>query len=250
MNCMEMTTMGQDTRVYARVSGDTQTLAQQLREILSALPRGLGKPKVMEEVASGKDNDRPVYSALKKDIKAGKVKHLYVWALDRLGRNAKEIRDFVDLCVEMKVSLVSVKEKLDLESPWRDVFVAILATMAEMERQRISERTKAKFKQYREVYKWRSHGSPPASAPILSAKIIRHVPAIHRAREAGMTIRQIASAFACTSKTVMKILNRPGEKWMTRQEWVRKNPDWYKSPQDYGAPPTVRSQAREQSRAV
>src|SRR5580704_6422348 len=143
MEKTESSDMKEGVYAYCRVSSDGQSLEHQRREVLDAVPRGLQKPAVLEEKASGANDDRPQYNKLKRLISAGRVQHLYVWALDRLGRTGKEMRAFIELCLEHKVNLVSVKEKVDFSAPFAPIVVACLTTMAQMERERISERTKA-----------------------------------------------------------------------------------------------------------
>jgi DNA invertase Pin-like site-specific DNA recombinase len=237
--------MATDTAVYVRVSGDTQTLDQQRKEVLAEVPRGRGRPLLFEEVASGGDDSRPQYQKVKALIKSGQLKHLYCWSYDRLGRNGREIRAFVDLCWEHGCQLRTVKEQIDLSGPFAPVIVAIIATMAEMERNRIRERTRAKLRHYKEQYGWKGHGSPPADDWLLD-KVLSKVPLIHAGHKAGVSIRQLAKQLNLSIKSVQKVIAKgPDFRWQTRAEWCREHPDWYRTPQSYGAPPSSRSIDKE-----
>lgn len=235
--------------IYGRVSGDDQTLAQQLGDIRAGMPISITDPIILDEVESGDSNDREKYNLLKRLIVAGKVRSLWAWSLDRLGRNAREVQTFVWLCLDNKVELHCVKEKIDFSSPFANILVSLIATMAEMELARIRERTRAKFRLYREQYGYHGHGSPPAD-DILTAKVMSKVASIWALHDGGMGYRRIASDLGLSVKAVQKVI-RGGrlKKWMTRREWCEANPGWYKTPQDYGAPPSTRSEERRRKLA-
>ncbi len=51
------------------------------------------------------------------DIRAGKVKAVVVWRLDRLGRTAKGLTALFDELVALKVNFVSLRDGMDLGTP-------------------------------------------------------------------------------------------------------------------------------------
>jgi DNA invertase Pin-like site-specific DNA recombinase len=79
-----------------------------------------------------------------KDARRGKFQVLVVWALDRFGRSmVGNLRDVLELD-RLGVQVVSVRESwLDTGSPVRTLLIAIFSWVAEQERSRLIERTKA-----------------------------------------------------------------------------------------------------------
>ena len=69
--------------------------------------------------------------------------------LDRLGRNARDIRNTIDHFHDRGVRIVILDlfggSGIDLQGPVGSVIVAVMSAMAEMEAKNISERTKAKL---------------------------------------------------------------------------------------------------------
>lgn len=64
-----------------------------------------------------------------------------VWALDRIGRSFREIVNIVYEITEKKVVLVSLKEGINTSTSVGRHFVNLMAIFAEMERERIRDRT-------------------------------------------------------------------------------------------------------------
>ena len=66
-----------------------------------------------------------------------------VWKLDRLGRSVKGLIDFVSELEEKKVHFKSLTDHIDTSTSMGRFFFHILASMAQMERDLIAERTRA-----------------------------------------------------------------------------------------------------------
>lgn len=132
---------------YLRVSSRQQDWKLQRREIeRAAAARGDQIPKRLwfEEKASGRSIDRPALKNLRAAVRAGLVRRLYVWRVDRLTRSG--IRDTFDLVEEFRrggAELVTVADGFDLSGPAADVVLAVMAWAAQMERNAIGERIRA-----------------------------------------------------------------------------------------------------------
>lgn len=132
---------------YLRVSTRQQDWKLQRREIeRAALARGDKIPKRLwfEEKASGRSIDRSALKKLRAAVRAGLVRRLYVWRVDRLTRSG--IRDTFDLVEEFRrggAELVTVADGFDLSGPAADVVLAVMAWAAQMERNAIGERIRA-----------------------------------------------------------------------------------------------------------
>lgn len=90
--------------------------------------------------------ERPEGKRLLDDIDAGKIDAVIVAALDRLGRKAVYILNFVEKINET-VQLVSCKETIDTTTATGKFVLRMFASLAELERDTISERTIAALDQ-------------------------------------------------------------------------------------------------------
>ncbi|MGG3557835.1 recombinase family protein [Peribacillus frigoritolerans] len=121
---------------YARVS----TLDQSLDLQLDALEKA-GCVKIYQEKMSGMKDDRPELQKLISYARKGDV--LVVYKLDRLGHSTKR---FIEMSVELqerKIELVSIRDSIDTTTAVGKAMFKMLAVLAEMERDLISERTRA-----------------------------------------------------------------------------------------------------------
>lgn len=134
--------------VYLRVSTADQSTANQEPETLAvarAVSVRLGcAVEVFRDTASGAAIVRPEWDRLRAAIRSRKVRGVVVWALDRAGRRMLDVLSFVRDCRERGVECHSVREHwLSTTGPVADVLVAVLAWVAESERDRLKERTRA-----------------------------------------------------------------------------------------------------------
>ncbi len=121
---------------YARVSTQEQSLSLQLDALHS-----YGVDQVYEEKVSGKNKFKPVLDDLMAQLKSGD--QLVVWKLDRLGRRTSELMILQESLEKRNISLISLTESLDTSTPIGKFAFHILCCVAEMERNIISERTRA-----------------------------------------------------------------------------------------------------------
>ena len=145
--------------IYSRVSsqGDRQDTARQVRDLeLLAKQRNLKVAKIYEEHISGakKTHERPILSMCLEYCFANNVEILLISELSRLGRNVDDVLANVRLCKEKHLNVYFQKEQLSIfnddgkEHPFLTIFIAVLGTCAEMERENIKFRLnsgKAKF---------------------------------------------------------------------------------------------------------
>ncbi len=105
--------------------------------------RGLGVVATFEEQASAVKR-RPQFEAMMAAAGRGEFDVLVVWALDRFGRSlAGNVNDLLALD-KLGVRVVSVREPwMDTAGPVRDLLVAIFSWVAQQERARLIERTRA-----------------------------------------------------------------------------------------------------------
>jgi putative DNA-invertase from lambdoid prophage Rac len=130
--------------IYLRVSTDEQTVENQLPDLQRlAAARGHPNPFVLSETGSAA-RERPVLTQLMEAARTGQIRTVFVWALDRLDRSMVACMQRVLELDRLGVTVVSLKEPwLDTSGPVRSLLVAIFAWVAEQERARLIDRTKA-----------------------------------------------------------------------------------------------------------
>jgi len=125
---------------YVRVSTEDQTTENQRRAISE-------KYKVAKWFA---DNglsgaipaaQRPELSKLIEYVREGDT--VVVVAIDRLGRNTIDVLTTVEVLAKKGVSVISLREGFDLGTPIGKAMLAMLAAMAELERENIKARQRA-----------------------------------------------------------------------------------------------------------
>jgi len=121
---------------YARVSTDDQSLDLQLDALNEA-----GCKRVFTDKASGTKKNRPGLTEALSHLREGDV--LVIWKLDRLGRTVKGLVDFVGELAEREVQFRSLTDGIDTTTPTGRFFFHVMASLAQMERELIVERTKA-----------------------------------------------------------------------------------------------------------
>jgi DNA invertase Pin-like site-specific DNA recombinase len=150
------------------------------------------------EKRSGKLLARPELDRLRADARAGLVKRVYLFRLDRLTRSG--IRDTFEAVEELRAAgadIVTVADGFSLNGPAAEVILAVMAWAAKMERLAINERISAARERVEaDGGRW---GRPPRFTEE------------DRARIAGMhcegrTIREIAIAIKAPRSTVARAL--------------------------------------------
>lgn len=122
---------------YIRVSTDKQNLQMQEDSLKNA-----NCYKIFYDVASGARSDRPGLKECLNYIREGDT--LVVWKSDRLGRSTVDLLNIVDDLRKKKIGFKSLTEDLfDTTSSNGRLVFGIFALLAEHERDRIKERTKA-----------------------------------------------------------------------------------------------------------
>jgi putative DNA-invertase from lambdoid prophage Rac len=129
--------------IYARVSTQDQNLDNQLI-ILREYAKRLGYTDITEftEKESTR-NTRPVQYALFNSLKRREYDALIVYKLDRWARSTKELIDHVETLISKNIKIHSHMEAIDFTSSMGKAMMTIISAFAQLERDIISERTKA-----------------------------------------------------------------------------------------------------------
>lgn len=131
------------TFAYCRVSTADQTTDNQVREI-EAAGFTVDAKRIITETVSGSvaAMERKGFAKLVDRLEAGDI--LIVTKLDRLGRNAMDVRSTVDSLAKegVKVHCLALGG-VDLTSPAGKMTMGVIAAVAEFERDLLVERTQA-----------------------------------------------------------------------------------------------------------
>ena len=128
---------------YCRVSTTDQTTENQVLEI-SAAGFAINGRRIVEETISGSvpAEQRPGFQRLMDKLESDDV--LVVTKLDRLGRNAMDVRSTVEKLAHVGVRVHCLAlGGVDLTSPAGKMTMGVIAAVAEFERDLLIERTQA-----------------------------------------------------------------------------------------------------------
>jgi len=98
--------------------------------------------KIYTDTISGTKDSRPALNDLMFDMRDKKFNCVIVWKLDRLGRSLKHL---ITICEEFhnkNVDLIVTSQNIDTKTASGKLLFNILGSVAEFERELISERTK------------------------------------------------------------------------------------------------------------
>ena len=151
--------MNMQAVIYARVSsvGDRQNTTRQLRDLEKyAGDHSLTVVKTFEEHISGakKTKDRPILTECLDYCFGNNIDTLLISELSRLGRNVDDVLANVQRCKEHHLNVYFQKEQLSIfnadgkEHPFLTIFIAVLGTCAEMERENIKFRLNSGREKY------------------------------------------------------------------------------------------------------
>ena len=122
---------------YARVS----TFEQDLNLQLDALKQDGCDRIFCDQGESGAKDSRPEWDKCLEHLRAGDV--LVIWKLDRASRSTKHLIELAEKLEKKGVELRSLKEQIDTSSAMGKFFFRMTASIAELERDIIRERTLA-----------------------------------------------------------------------------------------------------------
>lgn len=121
---------------YARVSKEDQDLRLQIDALKKA-----GCEKIFEEKMSGKLSNRPQLEEALSHLREGDT--LVVWKLDRLGRTTHGLIGLINQLEKDGIQFLSLTDEINTTTSHGKFFFHIMASLAQMERDQIIERTKA-----------------------------------------------------------------------------------------------------------
>lgn len=139
-----------ETGIYVRVSTEEQAQEgfsiraqeQKLKDYVRIKDWSIYKIYTDEGI-SGKDiKGRPAVKEMIEDVKAGRVKNVLVFKIDRLTRSTADLIYLIDLFNESDCAFNSLMESIDTQTASGRMFIKIIGIFAEFERENIIERTR------------------------------------------------------------------------------------------------------------
>jgi site-specific DNA recombinase len=211
---------------YIRVSTEEQSREGISLEMQAAKIRAYAELNDLELTGivedagiSGKSvKARPGIQTVLQMVKARKVDAVIAYKLDRLARNTIQCLEMAQDMDKAGCALHSISEKLDTQSAFGRFFFTLTASLAEMERNLIAERTVAALQQKR-ANGFKTGGACPYGYSvddqgrlIPSAGEQRAIKRIHQLRRKDYSYRKIADAL-----TREGIFTRKGTPFMETQ---------------------------------
>jgi len=181
---------------YCRVSTLEQTTENQRREI-EAAGFAVKSQRLIEEHISGSvaASERPGFSKLLDRMENGDV--LIVTKLDRLGRNAMDIRKTVEqlAAADIRVHCLALGG-VDLTSAAGRITMQVISAVAEFERDLLLERTHSGIARAKAAGK--RFGRPSALNEDQQLTVISRI-------DTGISISAIAREFNTTRQTILRV---------------------------------------------
>lgn len=168
---------------YARVSTQDQNLDLQTEALTRA-----GCEKIYEDKISGVRAERPGLTRALEMLREGDT--LVVWKLDRLGRSVKQLVDMVGELHKRGIQFKSLTDAIDTGTPAGRFFFHVMASLAEMERELIIERTRAGLDAAKQLGRKGGRKPKMTSSKIESAKklLASGIPPRDVAKDLGVSV--------------------------------------------------------------
>lgn len=174
---------------YARVSTEDQHLDGQIAALKAA-----GAGRVFSEKISGSKPVRPELERLIDQLRDGDV--VVVTKYDRLSRSLQDLLGIVARIQEYGAGFRSLAEDIDTTTPAGRLIFHVFASIAQFERERISERTREGLAAARK--RGRVGGRPPALSQERRAEVRR------MRDEEGRSVAELARLFQVSPNTIRR----------------------------------------------
>jgi len=179
MHCVIVLSMNR-VLIYCRVSTLSQSNKLQAEELSRfAEARGWSDRVVIEDVGTGTNTSREGFEKLMSLAKRRKIDTVLIWKLDRLFRSLKDLVVTVNEFEDLGISLISLKDQIDLITSTGKLMVHLLGAFAQFEADLIKSRVLAGLEKARREGK--RLGRPRHNKEV----------EIRKLRERGMSYQQI-----------------------------------------------------------
>lgn len=199
--------MGQSVALYCRVSTADQACARQEMDLRAyAKKAGYKIVGVWKETASGAKDDRPERRHILDLAQARKIDVILVTELTRWGRSLLDLVHTLQGLQTWGVSLIAQTGlQFDLSTPQGKLIAAMMAALAEFERDILRERVRSGMAAAK------ARGVVFGRQPGQNVKADRLAPKVLKLVKAGHSYRDIAQRVNLSKNTVMAIVKRARE---------------------------------------
>ncbi len=214
--------------IYSRKSKETDTGESIKNQIQMCKDYFLRKNEdcifetFVDEGFSGGNTNRPEFQRMIFLAKHKSFDVVACYKIDRIGRNTKEFLTTFDELEQHNVSLVSITEGFDPETPAGRMMMTMIAGFAEMERMSIAQRVKDNMNGLAKMGRW-SGGTPPTGyksvrldngdKTVMYLELLpeykENLINIFKAAAEGYSCRYIGKLFDMPPKTILNIINNP-----------------------------------------
>ncbi len=175
--------MGNKVAIYTRVSTKDQSPEMQLRDLRKySVQRGFEVYQEYVDIGiSGTKNRRPALDEMMEGARKREFDTVLVWRFDRFARSTHHLVNALQEFRNLGIDFISFQENIDTSSPMGEAMFTIIAAIAKLERDIISERVQGGLRKARESGK--ILGRPKARIDVRKIKELR---------AEGVSIREIA----------------------------------------------------------
>lgn len=195
---------------YSRISTTTQNSSRQIENFKTQ--EGFNTQNLFLDKVQGNVPflERPEASKLYDEVTTLKGKEqitITVDSIDRLGRNLIDILNTIQRLTANGINLKSIKEGFQTivdgkEKQMAKIVISVMGSIAEMERNRIKERTSEgiKIAKASGKFKGRKVGTIQTDNRLLE----RHTNIVKKLKK-GLSIREVSELIGCSTTTVVKV---------------------------------------------
>jgi DNA invertase Pin-like site-specific DNA recombinase len=184
------------TACYERISTNNQTHNSQDKAVTDYCKRnGFENVKVFREVASGAKN-RPILNELLEMVRAGKVRRVITFKLDRLGRSLPDLLATIDILSKFNTEFISIQDGINTsnQSAFGRLQLGLLASIADFERSLIRERVMAGLRAARK------NGKIGGRPPVLQSIKDRAIELLREGRHPKTISQEVGTSVASVYK--------------------------------------------------
>jgi DNA invertase Pin-like site-specific DNA recombinase len=180
---------------YARVSTQDQNLELQIDQL-----EKYGCEKIFQEKITTRKKERPQLEEMMKILRPGDT--VVVYKLDRISRSTKHLIELSEQFKNEGVHFVSLQDSIDTTTAMGRFYFHVMASMAELERDIISERTRSGLESARA--RGRNGGRPPVQNDKITL-------ALKMYNSKDYSIKEIVEATGVSQATLYRRINNNKE---------------------------------------
>lgn len=161
---------------------------------------------------SGKDTNRPQYTRMVDELRAGRAEILIVLKIDRITRKQRDLLNLLEGVLEPSgVGFKSVQEPFDTSTGMGKAFIGMVSVFAQLEGDMISERTTSILRNKQKNGEW--VGRVPYGFRLVNKQLVvddnqhKTIQRIKRLRRDGKSIRAISTLVSIPKSTIQDLLS-------------------------------------------